>query len=167
MKDFMQGERCISFDPIVCEDSEILILGTYPSLKSFETGFYYAHPQNQFWKILGDLFDEETGSIASKKALLKAHKIALWDTCHSCIRKEGNSSDTNLSAIEPNDIASLLKKYSAIRLVCFTGKKAESIYRKHFADLPIATASLPSPSPAYRAMDYETKKTLYKVVLLG
>lgn len=159
--------HCFSFDPIIFDDSRILILGTYPSLKSFEKGFYYAHPQNQFWPLLGELFGGKHDTREERVALLRAHSIALWDTCHTCIRSEGNSSDTNLTEIEPNDIPYLLEKYPKIRLVCFTGKKAQQIYHKHFSHLPVPTALLPSPSPAYRAMPYEKKLALYKQVLLG
>ena len=159
--------RCFSFDPIIFDGAKTLILGTYPSLKSFEKGFYYAHPQNQFWPLLGDIFNEAAATRDERIALLKKHRLALWDTCHTCIRSEGNSSDTNLSEIEPNDIPALLEKYPSIKRICFTGKKAEAIYRKHFARLPVATALLPSPSPAYRAMPYEKKRALYKQTLLG
>lgn len=156
-----------SFPPIIFEDSEILILGTYPSLQSFEEGFYYAHPRNQFWKILSDLCSEAASTVEEKKSLLKKHRFALWDTCHTCIRQNGNSSDLNLSEIEPNDIALLLEKFPTITKICFTGKKAQSIYYKHFARLAIETALLPSPSPAYQAMRFEEKKAIYKRELFG
>lgn len=159
--------RCFSFDPIIFDDTEILILGTYPSLKSFEKGFYYAHPQNQFWPLLGEIFVERYETKEERVSLLQKHRLALWDTCHTCLRSEGNSSDTNLTEIEPNDIPALLEKHQGIKLICFTGKKAQSIYQKHFSALPVATALLPSPSPAYRAMPYETKLALYKQTLLG
>ena len=167
MKDFMSPSRCFSFDPIISDNAKILILGTYPSLKSFEKSFYYAHPQNQFWPLLGELFNEKSQTKEERIILLKKHGLALWDTCYTCIRSLGNSSDTNLTEIEPNDIPSLLKNHPGIKLVCFTGKKAQSIYQKHFADLSVPTALLPSPSPAYRAMPYEKKLALYKAILLG
>lgn len=167
MKDFISEMQCFSFEPIIFDDAEILILGTYPSLKSFEKGFYYAHPQNQFWPLLGELFSEKSETTEERISLLKKHRLALWDTCHTCLRSEGNSSDTNLTEIEPNDIPTLLENHPAVRLVCFTGKKAQQIYDKHFAQLPVETALLPSPSPAYRAMPYEKKLALYKQTLLG
>ncbi len=159
--------RCFSFDPIIFDDATILILGTYPSLKSFEEGFYYAHPQNQFWRLLGELYGEKSRSRDERISLLKNHRLALWDTCHTCIRSEGNSSDTNLTEIEPNDIPALLEKHPSIHRICFTGKKAQSIYTKHFSHLGIDTTLLPSPSPAYRAMPFEKKLSLYKAALLG
>jgi hypoxanthine-DNA glycosylase len=167
MKDFISPESCFSFPPLIHPNSRILILGTYPSLKSFEKGFYYAHPQNRFWPILGEIFGERASTVTEQKALLAKHRLALWDTCRTCIRKEGNSSDTNLTAIEPNDIAGLLERHPAIHLVCFTGKKAQAVYQKYFPHLPVATALLPSPSPANQTMGLEEKTALYKAVLFG
>ena len=74
-----------SFPPFYQSDSEILILGTMPSPKSRELGFYYMHPQNRFWHVLENVFNDKSGkSIESKKEFLTKHKIALWDTCASC-----------------------------------------------------------------------------------
>lgn len=156
-----------SFDPVIDDGARTLILGTYPSLQSFEKSFYYAHPRNQFWKILGELCNTPVETVDQKTTLLKQHHLALWDTCHACIRQKGNSSDLNLADIEPNDIPSLLARYPSITKICFTGKKAKQVYGKYFSGLDIETALLPSPSPAYQAMRYEEKKAIYKNVLFG
>ena len=83
-------QKCISnenetlihpFKPVVFEDSKILILGTFPSIKSFENNFYYSHPKNQFWDILANIFNEKKPkTIKEKIAFLKKYKIALWDS---------------------------------------------------------------------------------------
>ena len=152
------------FDPIVDEHSKILILGSFPSLKSFENDFYYAHPRNQFWPILSDIFQKPATTREERIALLRSAGIALWDVVGACERT--NSADANLKACRPNDIETLLRRYPGIGAVLFTGRKAESLYRRHFAHLQLPTALLPSPSPAYAAMDIETKKRRWRGILL-
>ena len=148
------------FKPIIFDDSETLVLGTFPSIVSFENNFYYAHKRNQFWKLLGDIFKMPTGTKEERIALLKKHKIALWDIVASCERE--NSSDTNLKNVKLNDIPALLAAYPNIERIAFTGKKAQQLYNKLYKNLPIKTFLLPSPSPAYAAMRYEEKLERYK-----
>ena len=148
------------FDPIIFDDSEVLVLGTFPSIVSFENDFYYAHKRNQFWKLLGEIYAMPTNTKEERIALLKKHNIALWDIIASCERK--NSSDTNLKKIECNDIPALLVAYPSIKRIAFTGKKAQQIYNKLYKELPIQTILLPSPSPAYAAMKYEEKLKHYR-----
>ncbi len=149
------------FEPIIDENSKVLILGTFPSLDSFFNNFYYAHKKNQFWKIMEELFDLELKRVDEKKQFLKEKKIALWDMIKSCKRK--NSSDTNLKDIEVNDIKALLKKYPNIKFIAFTSKKAQSLYEKNF-DLGIPTIYLPSPSPAYASMKFSEKVKKYQIL---
>ena len=151
------------FDPLIDNESKILILGTFPSLDSFKFDFYYAHKRNQFWKILGEIFQMPIETKEEKIALLKKHKIALWDVIKACSRK--NSSDVNLKDIELNDIPTLLTQYPSIKKVAFTGKKAQQLYNKLYKDFPIETLLLPSPSPAYAAMRYEQKVQRYRELL--
>ena len=164
----MKVEKSLSktthpFEPFIDKSSKVLILGSFPSIKSFEDNFYYAHPQNQFWKLLSGVWDEKTPqTIDEKKAFLKKHHIALWDVIHSCKRK--NSLDSNLKEIEPNDIETLLKNYPNIKKICFTSKTALKIYEKYF-NIDIKTFYLPSPSPAYRTISFEEKLKVYKKVL--
>ncbi len=151
------------FDPIIDNDSRILILGTFPSIKSFENDFYYGHPQNQFWKLLAALFGEEVPqSIEEKIAFLRRYRIALWDMVAACERT--NSLDSSLTNITPNDIAALVREYPNIRAIFFTGKKAQQLYERHFSHLPHPTYYLPSPSPAYRAMPFDEKLKRYEVI---
>ncbi len=102
-------------------------------------------------------------SRAEKITLLQRAKIGLWDIVASCERK--NSSDTNLKNCTLHDIPAVLKVYPSIVLIAFTGQKAAQLYRKGYADLPVKTVVLPSPSPAYASMRYEEKKKIYKETL--
>ncbi len=154
------------FEPIIFSDSKTLILGSFPSLKSFEEGFYYAHPRNQFWPLLADIFEEDISSIEHKRSLCKKHHIALWDSAKSLKRENENSSDSNLKEIEVNDFEQLLDKYPSIKTIMFTGKKAETIFNSVYKDLPVNKRLLPSPSPAYAAMSFEKKLMIYKELLL-
>ena len=148
------------FEPIIFDDSETLVLGTFPSIVSFENDFYYAHKRNQFWRLLGDIFKMPTHKKEERIASLKKYKIALWDIIAK--KEQKNSSDTNLKNIELNDIPSLLKAYPSVKRIAFTGKKAQQLYNKLYSDLPIQTDLLPSPSPAYAAMKYEEKLKHYR-----
>jgi len=149
------------FKPLIFKGSEILILGSFPSLKSFENSFYYAHPKNQFWKILSEISGYPTRSRDQRIWLIKQCKLALWDIVKSCSRK--NSSDANLKDIEPNDIEGLLREYPNIKIVAFTSKFAQRVYKKHFSHLQVDTMYLPSPSPAYAAMSLDEKIKIYKL----
>ena len=149
--------------PIVFDDSDTLILGSFPSLKSFELNFYYAHPKNQFWPILSTIYGKDADDATSRIALLKSAKIALWDVISSCERI--NSSDSNLKNIEPNDIGGLLNSHKELKRIFFTGKTAQRYYIKYFGSLGAPSALLPSPSPAYASMSYEKKLELYRAYL--
>jgi len=153
------------FDPIIYKNSKILILGSFPSIKSFENNFYYAHPKNQFWPILSAIFKRSANTSKERLELLKISNIALWDLVESCSRK--NSSDSNLKNIKPNDIISLLKNFPNIEAILFTGRKAEQLFKKHFSkrvDLPISL--LPSPSPAYAVLSFEDKLKIWNDMIL-
>lgn len=148
------------FKPIVFKDTEVLILGSFPSIKSFENNFYYAHPSNQFWKILHTVTDYPVNNRDQKIWLLKACKFGLWDMIRSCQRE--NSLDSSLESEEVNDIAGFLEQYPSIQKIAFTGKKAEALFQTHFSHLDIETVYLPSPSSAYAKMKIEDKVKIYK-----
>jgi hypoxanthine-DNA glycosylase len=147
------------FEPIIFEDSKILILGSFPSLKSVENSFYYSHPKNQFWKILSNIYNLSTETKEQKIGLLKINKIALWDMAASCERI--NSADSNLKNIKLNNIALLLTEYQNINCIFFTGLTAQKLYKKEFSGLSIKTTLLPSPSPAYAAMNFDSKLSIW------
>lgn len=106
----MEYEHIVhSFEPVYDRASEILILGTLPSVKSRENNFYYGHKQNRFWKVLATLLKEPVpDTIEEKKAMLLARRIALWDVIQSCDIK--GSSDSSIKNVQPTDIGMILEK---------------------------------------------------------
>ena len=158
------------FKPIIFETSKILILGTFPSIKSFENEFYYSHPRNQFWNILAIVFnDKKPESIEEKINFLKKHKIALWDVVCECVRKKENSRDDNLEIIKPCDIENVLKKYPNIKKVAVTSRTAEKVIKKHYKNSPFSILNsplyLPSPSPLNARMKIQKKAEKWKELL--
>ena len=147
------------FKPIVFKDTEILILGSFPSIKSFENNFYYAHPSNQFWKILEAVTQYPINNKDQKIWLLKEAKFGLWDMIKHCSRD--NSLDSSLENENVNDLASFLEEHPSIKKLAFTGKKSQALFETHFGDLDIERVYLPSPSAAYAKMKFEEKVVQY------
>ena len=150
--------------PIFDKNSRVLVLGTMPSPKSREYGFYYSHPQNRFWRIVSDLYEEPLPkSNDEKTSLLLRHRIALWDVLKSC-RIDG-ADDASIRDPEPNDIAGLLAK-TDIRAVFATGIKAASLYKRLcFPSTGVEVIPLPSTSPANcRFYTYERLLSAYRVL---
>lgn len=140
--------------PVYDAESEILILGSFPSVKSREQGFYYAHPQNRFWKLLAALYGSgELGTVADKRAFLRAHRIALWDVLQSC--NITGSGDASIRGAVPNDLAPLLAT-AHIRRVFANGKTAAVLYRRFlYPRYGMEIVGLPSTSPANAAYSME------------
>ena len=161
----MKSEKLIHpFEPIIFDNSKILILGTFPSIKSFENNFYYSHPKNQFWDILSLIFkDKKPITIEEKIEFLKKHKIALWDSICECKRKKGNSRDDNLEILKPCNIENLLKTYPNIKKVAVTSRLAEKVIKKHFPNLKVIY--LPSPSPLNARMNLKQKAEKWQELL--
>lgn len=138
-------------DPIFDESSILLILGTFPSVKSREANFYYANPQNRFWKVLSAILREELPKTDDeKRRMLLKHRIALWDVVHSC--EIVGSSDSSIQNVIPNDIRGLIAKTSITKLYA-NGAKAMELYRKHCQnEIDIPMTLLPSTSPANASM---------------
>lgn len=141
-----------------------MILGSFPSIKSFEDNFYYAHPRNQFWPIMESLFDVKLPDNNAKKEFALEKHIALWDTYGSLVRSENNSSDANLSDLVPNDIRAFLELHPNIKYIFCTGKKSYDGLLKHFKNLDAEVVLLPSTSPAYAAMGFDKKLQKYSVI---
>lgn len=129
------------------ENSKILILGTFPSVKSREAKFFYGHPQNRFWRVMARLCDADIPQIVeNKKNLILDNHFALWDVIHSC-DVEG-SADSSIKNVVPNDISVILKN-SKVSRIFVNGKKAESLYKKYLEkETGITAVCLPSTSPA-------------------
>ena len=153
-----------TFEPFFNENSKILILGTFPSVKSRENHFYYGHPQNRFWKTLaGVLGVPVPDTIDEKKAFLLSHRIALWDVIASC-SIEG-SSDSSIRDVVPNDLSVILST-ADIRAIFCNGKTSWNYYRKYQeAVTGIPAVSLPSTSPANAAWSLEKLKGAWNVIL--
>ena len=141
--------------------SRILILGSFPSIKTRESGFFYGHPQNRFWKLLSELLDEGAVpvSVDEKKAFLNKHRIALWDSIHSC--DIAGSSDSSIKNAVPNDIGSILSG-TDIRQIFTNGKKSHEIYVKYcLPGTGREDICLPSTSPANAAWNMERLKVAW------
>lgn len=143
-----------TFEPIYDEKSRVLILGTFPSVKSREQNFYYGHPQNRFWRLLAALTGQEVPvTIPEKKEFLLKNGIAVWDVVHSC-RIEG-SSDSSIKDVVANDISDILKLTGNIA-VFTNGGKAHSLYQKYLYPLcGVEDIKLPSTSPANAAFSLD------------
>ena len=139
------------FPPLYNDKSRILILGSFPSVKSREQMFFYGHPQNRFWKVMAAVFDERDvpQTVPEKKKFLYGHGIALWDVIASC--SIAGSSDSSISEVKPNDLHPIFKG-ADIRAVFTNGGKAFEMYRRY--QLPVTgrgAVKLPSTSPANAA----------------
>ena len=140
--------------PLYDENSKILILGSFPSVKSREQGFFYGHPQNRFWKVTSAVFCEDTPrTIEEKKAFLLRNRIALWDVIGSC-DIEG-SSDSSIRNVSANDLSVILE-HADIRQIYVNGQTAYKYYRKYSEKVTGRSAiCLPSTSPANAAWSLE------------
>ena len=141
---------CKSFLPNIDKNSEVLILGSMPGIKSLEEQQYYAHPQNRFWKLMGkccNCKDLAQKIYPEKLKILLKNKIALWDVIATCNRD--GSLDSNIENEIPNDIPKLLKKYN-IKRICFNGNKSYLSFKKYFPQIleQYNCYKLPSTSPA-------------------
>ena len=145
------------------KDSKIFILGSFPSVKSREVMFYYGHPQNRFYRVLGRLFNEDYPvTTEERKAFLRRHKIALYDVIEEC-DIEG-SSDSSIKNVIPIDIASILSKYPNIKIIGITGNKAAYYFNRFLITKvdSIKVVYLPSTSPANARMSIVSLVDVYK-----
>lgn len=153
------------FAPVYDEHSRILILGTFPSVKSREQHFYYGHPQNRFWKLLAALtqWPQIPQTIGEKKQMLLENEIAIWDVIQSC--DIAGSSDSSIKNVVPSDVGSVLKN-SRIERIYANGTTAKKLYEKYI--LPgtgVPIIGLPSTSPANAAYSLERLKESWQQIL--
>lgn len=143
-----------TFPPLWTPESKILILGSFPSVKSREQGFFYGHPQNRFWKLMARLLQEEVPTtIEEKRAMILKHNIALWDVIESC--EIVGSSDSSIKDVKVNDLGMIVKN-SQVRHVFTNGGKSHEMYVKYGEALTdIKAIKLPSTSPANAAFSLE------------
>ena len=154
-----------SIPPFINKDANTLILGSLPSVASRKYGFFYAHPQNRFFKILALVFnEEEPKTIEERKAFLTRNRIGLYDVIYAC--DIYGSSDATIESVEPIDLKGLLKQYPNIKRIYTTGKKAKELYDKYL--LPqtgVEAISLPSSSAANASMSLERLVEEYRIIL--
>ena len=135
------------FGPLFSEHSRVLILGSFPSVKSREQNFFYGHPQNRFWKVIAALYGQKIpGTIPEKRQLILENGLALWDSIASC--EITGSSDTSIRNVRANDLRVILDHSPIERIYC-NGQKSFEMYRKYILNtIGREAACLPSTSPA-------------------
>lgn len=163
----MKAERIVHpIPPLYDADSRILILGSFPSIKSREAMFFYGHPQNRFWRLLAGLLEEETPtSIEEKRALALRRHIALWDSIRSCTIT--GSSDSSIKNVVPNDLSLILDNSRVERIYC-NGALSHRMYMKYiYPTTGIEAINLPSTSPANAAYSMERLEKEWQVITEG
>ena len=149
--------------PLYDKSSRVLILGSFPSVKSREAMFFYGHPQNRFWKLMALLFEADIPStVEEKKRLVLSHGIAMWDTIHSCTIT--GSSDSSIKDVVPNDLSVILNNSRVKRIFC-NGAASHRLYQKYIYPINnIPAQKLPSTSPANAAWSLEKLAEEWKII---
>ena len=150
--------------PVFDKHSDILILGSLPSVKSREQMFFYGHPQNRFWRVMEALFQSEPLlTVEDKKQFLLAHHIALWDVIYSCDIK--GSADSTIRNVEPTDLNRVIQNSNVRRVFC-NGKTSGNYYDKFQKERTgIEAVTLPSTSPANAAWNLERLVEAWRCIL--
>jgi len=143
-----------TFDPVFDAESKILILGSFPSVKSRENNFFYGHPQNRFWRVMARILEWEVPmTIEEKREMLLKNHVAVWDVIASCSIQ--GSSDTSIKDVVVNDFSKILEN-SAVERIYVNGGKAYELYHKYAEKVTgIKAVKLPSTSPANAAWSLE------------
>jgi len=157
-----------SFAPVSTTDARMLILGSMPGKESLRHNQYYAHPQNAFWKIMGELVGAHPHlPYAERLEILKSCGIALWDVLATCMRE--SSLDSHIRKEAANDFATFFAQHPHITHVFFNGAKAEQSFNRFVLgkqELPLLTLHrLPSTSPAHAGMRYAEKLQAWRIVV--
>ncbi|MDK9725080.1 MAG: DNA-deoxyinosine glycosylase [Sterolibacteriaceae bacterium MAG5] len=150
--------------PVIDGQARVLILGSFPSAASLAAQQYYAHRQNQFWRVLAAVIGQPLSDMdyAARQAAVKAAGLAIWDVYRSCARD--GSLDSAIRAAEPNDLSSLKRLAPQLRRVCFNGRTAARLLRQVEA-LGYEVRVLPSTSPAHAGMSFAAKLELWRAGL--
>lgn len=170
MRRARRRQQIHSFAPIARRDARVLILGSMPGRKSLAAREYYAHPQNAFWRIVGDLLGIDPRAPYRQRALaLKAARIAVWDVLHSCTRTGSMDAGIERESEIANDFRRFFRSHPQITQVFFNGAKAELSFRRHVAGglgaAPLRYARLPSTSPAHASLSYASKRRAWRTAL--
>ena len=151
-----------SFGPIADAHSKLLILGSIPGKESLKMNFYYAHPQNAFWKIMFILYNQSySADNEFRKELLLQNGIALWDVIGNCKRE--SSLDTDIRMENPNDLPAFLFTHPGISKIFFNGKASAKYFNKYFPHISLDKKILPSTSPAH-AIKWEKKLEAWREI---
>ena len=151
------------FGPLYDGNSRVLILGSFPSVKSREQNFFYGHPQNRFWKVIAALFDREVPvTIPEKKELILGHGRALWESIASCVIT--GSSDASIRDVRPNDLRIILDSSPIGKIYC-NGRKSYEMYEKYILpEIGREAGCLPSTSPANAQWSLEKLIAAWEVI---
>lgn len=149
--------------PVYDRDSRVLILGSFPSVKSREQQFFYGHKQNRFWRVMAQVLECKTPEdIQQKRAMLTAHHVAVWDVIASC--EITGSSDASIRDVQPNDLSDILS-CADIRAIYTNGGKAYQLYQKYIYPVNGREAyPLPSTSPANAAYSLDRLVNDWKII---
>lgn len=149
--------------PYYNADAQILILGSFPSVKSRETGFYYGHRKNRFWQVLANVYNEDMPlSVSAKKEFLKKHNLALYDCCYSCEIK--GSEDASIRKVRPSNIGKILRE-TKVKKIFVNGRTAYNLYNKYIKNrVKMEAVYLPSTSPANARYSVNDLVNLYRVI---
>lgn len=152
------------FDPVYNSQSRILILGSFPSVRSREIGFYYGHPQNRFWRVLARIYESNRlpVTIQERRTFVLDHQIALWDVIHSC--DITGSSDASIRNAKANDLSILLERTGIERIFC-NGKRSYDLYCRHLEKpTGISAILLPSTSAANAAWSLDRLTEAWQII---
>ena len=144
------------FPPVMRTDTQLLILGSFPGVASLAAGQYYAHPRNQFWRLLSAVLNDDLSSLPYEVRLerLISHRIGLWDVIAACERE--GSLDASIRNAQAADFSVLQQAYPALRRIAFNGKTAGR-FAPLFSEAGFETLVLPSSSPANAQLSFEQK----------
>lgn len=161
-------EKSVGFPALAQSDARILILGSLPGERSIAEQQYYAHPRNAFWPIMRALLGVQ-GSYTERVRQLAGNRIALWDVLQSSVRPGSLDASIVVDSASVNDFTGLFRSCPEIGLIAFNGRKAEQLFTKlvdlRSIDRPLHRVALPSTSPAYAAMPFSGKLSLWRQAL--
>lgn len=153
-----------TIDPVFDRRSRVLLLGSFPSPKSREVGFFYGHPQNRMWRVLAEVMNERAvpQTVEDRTAFLLSYRIAMWDVIASCAIK--GASDASIRDVVPNDLSRILD-VAPIQAIFCTGGKSHQLYRRYQEKLVgIPAIKLPSTSGANASWGFDRLVAAYQVV---